>query len=193
MIKTQIFTRKLGHLICLGILVAAAYYLPRFFHLSLAIFLSLVIFNLQYYGWLKKYTDAKPEEFGVWLLPLAFGVGVQIVWPSIAGIWFLFLVAGLGDVAAALVGTFFRRKWWESIPLGKTFYGSYALALTVFVGTICLGLLKPEIVGQPWWWIFKGFILSLALAWVEYRAGQGTDNIFLPLAAAICWLILVWL
>ncbi len=124
---------------------------------------------------------------GTIYFPLSFAALILILWPlgaraaSVAGLYAM----GLGDAAASVVGRRCGRHPYGIAGSRKSWEGTAAMFVFSFAG-ILLG--TWPLLGQPAFLPSLGAAVAATLA--EAPAGKGTDNLTVPAAGALAFLLL---
>jgi dolichol kinase len=123
----------------------------------------------------------KRRSWGDLLLPLSVFV-LACSGASQQAFLAAYLVLGVADAAASVIGSRYGRRPLPLLRMSKTWLGSAAFL------TSCLIMLSLSVLtGDPLSRLRAGTIvaLSLSLTVVEAVCSGGTDNLFVPLSAAL--------
>lgn len=121
------------------------------------------------------------KSYGDLMLPLSVAVIAAIGVPYPA-LFAAYLVLGISDTLANLVGTAYGRRRYTLFGHTKSYVGSMAFFLSalVILGSVALFTGLPPVAA-----LLTGAAVSAALTLVEASSHKGVDNFFVPLVAAI--------
>lgn len=124
---------------------------------------------------------------GTIYFPLSFALLILVLWPlggraaSVAGLYAM----GFGDAAASIVGRRWGRHRYRLGPVVKSWEGTGALLAAAFV-FILLG--TWPVLGHPA--PAASALAAVTAGAAEAPAGRGLDNLTVPIAAALVFLVL---
>jgi len=176
-ILNSVISRKILHVVAIGLSALSVFYIDivvlQIITASCLPFLLFIVSK----GFFRD-PQTKRRSWGIVYFNLVFTVLVYIFPQAPALVFFPLMILALGDGLAAIAGVSLAKK------KGKSFYGFLAF----FLSSHAVFILSPKVFPVPDLPIETAFILSLALASIEFITKRSIDNLTVPLAA-LYWLL----
>ena len=179
--------RKIIH-IGIGPLIPLAIYLDieKDFALYFTGIISFLVFLNYQYRLFPAIEDVERKSFGTLFYCLSLFILISLFWTKdptalIAG----FLVMTFGDGFAGLIGRRFKSKSWFFFNQKKSLYGTMTMFLTSFIVIFSLGF------SQDYNFFINFFFIATIATLLEQFSIFGIDNFFVPIAAGICFSLLI--
>jgi len=183
--STEEFSRKFVHMFT-GILVAVSpFFLTRRGPIiAVALAFALINFVSVQKGWLKGMHDLHRRTYGTVYYPAAFVILALLLWHSQTLILITaMLLLAISDAVAALVGeNLARPHLYYAGPDKKSLEGSAAMFATSLAITATALALSGRPALEVIWF---GLIVALIATVCEALSYQGSDNLTVPLGAAL--------
>ena len=148
--------------------------------------ISFLVFLNYQYRLFPAIEDVDRKSFGTLFYCLSLFILISLFWTKdpkalIAG----FLVMTFGDGFAGLIGRSFTSKSWFFFNQQKSLYGTMTMFLTSLIVIISLGF------SQDYNFIINFFTIAAISTLLEQFSIFGIDNFFVPIAAGICFNLLI--
>ncbi len=164
----------------------------RMLLISIALIAVMVTFFLVKFDLLQSIHKERSKSWGVFFLPVSFLILLFFFFPeNKLMIFFPLAILGFSDSIAAIAGTLFSKKFFRLTSDKKSKLGSAAFFFSTFLIIIfsqnVSGLFSLKYFSiQPLFTVLLTAVsISIILTIIEALASQGSDNLFVPLFAAI--------
>ena len=130
---------------------------------------------------LRSIMGVQRKSYGDLLLPLSLMVAASIglSYPAFAA---AYLVLGISDALAGVIGEAYGRRRYTLFGHAKSYAGSAAFFLSGLAILVPAGLWMGQPIATA---LLVALALGAALTLIEAFSHQGTDNLLLPLIAAV--------
>lgn len=157
---------------------------------------TFISFLLIRFNVLKSIHHGRSKSWGVFYLPLVYTVLMIALYPAEKQIiFFALIILGISDSLAAIMGTLFSEKHFNLTSDNKSVLGSSMF----FISTFILIVVAGDSFVKPGYYVLQelsytqlllfAFFTSILLTVIEAISSRGTDNFFVPIFAAILFLV----
>jgi uncharacterized protein (TIGR00297 family) len=179
-------SRKLLHMIAIGISAFAVLLSSQIFLLTLIAGVSLPVLFLMILRGFFKNPKTGYSSWGIFYYALAYFVLLLLFKGNLPFVFYAMLTLAVADGLAAITGNLFGRNQFSIGEMSKTWEGSLVF---LFSCIFCLGIVPvwfPHF-GKPMVSLPAILIVSLALTLGESIFEKGTDNLIIP-ALLVYWM-----